>query len=335
MTFVMTRTPYRISFFGGGSDYPTWYLKRGGAVLSTTVNKYCYITVRHLPRIGGNVHRVVWRHVESVDTVHDILHPAVREGLKFLGYDDSIGLEVHYQGDLPARAGMGSSSSFAVGLINALRALRGETPSKSKLLEDAIYLERELLKDNVGSQDQTAAAYGGLNHIVFNTDGSIAVNPLSLEPGVIDRLNEHLLLFFTGRQRTASSVADSVIRGLGNREEQVSRLQRMVDDGVAFLKSGDIESFGNLLHDAWTIKKSISDQVSSEFVDRVYKVARANGVLGGKLLGAGQAGFMCFIVEPAKREQVIKSLSDMGTFVPVKLSDSFSEVVYSLHESSS
>jgi len=329
MTFVITRTPYRISFFGGGSDYPEWYLKHGGAVLSTSINKYVYITARHLPKIGGLVHRVIWRHVETVETVHDILHPAVREGMKFLKFDDSTGLEITYQGDLPARSGMGSSSTFAVGLINALRTVRGEKPDAKDLTADAIHLERNILRDRVGSQDQAAAAYGGLNYIEFGKDDSISVSPIKLSQDHFDNLNKHLLLFFTGRQRTASSVAEAVIKNLGDRTAQVSRMQAMAAEGVGVLQSGDIEAFGKLLHEAWTLKRGISDQVSSEFIDRVYAVARENGAWGGKLLGAGQAGFMCFVVPPERREQVTAKLADIGTFVPFQLGTSGTQVVYS------
>lgn len=329
MTFVITRTPYRISFFGGGSDYPEWYLKHGGAVLSSSINKYVYITARHLPKIGGVVHRVVWRHVETVETLYDILHPAVREGMKYLNFDDSIGFEINYQGDLPARSGMGSSSTFAVGLINALRTVRGETPSVHSLATDAIHLERELLKDRVGSQDQAAAAYGGLNYIEFGTDGAIAVRPVKLAAPLFDKLNRHLLLFFTGRQRTASSVAEAVIRNLDDRKTQVKRMQAMAAEGMGILQTGNLEAFGRLLHEAWMLKRGISDQVSSEFIDRVYALARENGAWGGKLLGAGQAGFMCFVVPPDKQAQVIAKLDDIGTFVPFQLDTSGTQVVYS------
>ena len=329
MTFVITRTPYRISFFGGGSDYPEWYLQHGGAVLSSSINKFVYITARHMPKIMGVAHRIVWRHVETVDTVHDILHPAVREGLKYLHFDDSKGLEIHYQGDLPARSGMGSSSTFAVGLINALRTMRGEKPSAHDLTREAIHLEREILKDRVGSQDQTAAAYGGLNYISFGTDGEITVKPIKLAKPVFDKLNDHLLLFFTGRQRTASNVADAVVRNLADRKTQITRMTAMASEGIGILERGDIESFGRLLHDAWILKRGISDQVSSEFIDRVYAIGRESGAWGGKLLGAGQSGFMCFVVPPDKRAGLINKLEDIGTVVPFRLDTTGSEVVYS------
>lgn len=329
MSLVITRTPYRVSFFGGGSDYPEWYLKHGGAVLSSSIDKYCYITARHMPKIMGVAHRVVWRHVETVDTLHDILHPAVREGLKFLGFDDKIGLEIHYQGDLPARSGVGSSSTFAVGLLNALRNVRGESPTPYSLAQEAIHLERNLLRDGVGSQDQVAAAYGGLNYIEFKSSGEIDVHPVKLPKPIFDKLNSHLLLFFTGRQRTASTVAESVIRNLSKREDSIRRLQAMAKQGIDVLQNADMESFGALLHEAWALKRGISEHVSTSFIDRVYNLARENGAWGGKLLGAGQSGFMCFVVPPEKQEQVIAKLDDIGTFVPFKLDTSGSQVIYS------
>ncbi len=329
MTFVITRTPYRISFFGGGSDYPEWYLKHGGAVLSSSINKFVYITARHMPKIMGVAHRVVWRHVETVDTVHDILHPAVREGLKYLNFDDSKGLEIHYQGDLPARSGMGSSSTFAVGLMLALRTLRGEKPSAAELTREAIHLEREILKDRVGSQDQTAAAYGGLNYITFGTDGAINVKPVKLAKPTFDKLNDHLLLFFTGRQRTASNVAEAVVKNLADRHTQITRMKDMAAEGVGVLERGDIQTFGKLLHEAWTLKRGISDQVSTDFIDRIYAIGRDSGAWGGKLLGAGQSGFMCFVVPPDRRKNLIDKLEDIGAYVPVQLDTTGAEVVYS------
>jgi D-glycero-alpha-D-manno-heptose-7-phosphate kinase len=333
MTFVITRTPYRVSFFGGGSDYPEWYLKHGGAVLSSSIDKYCYITARHMPKFMGLTHRVVWRHVETVETLHDILHPAVREGLKFLGYDDSIGLEIHYQGDLPARSGMGSSSTFAVGLLHALRSVRGEKPGAHSLATEAIHLERNLLKDDVGSQDQMAAAHGGLNYIEFKTNGDIVVNPVNIPKPHFDTLNQHLLLFFTGRQRTASSVAQAVIRNLAERQAQVKRMQAMAKEGLDILQKGDIQAFGTLLDEAWALKRSISSQISTDFIDRIYQTARENGAWGGKLLGAGQSGFMCFVAPPSAHAALISKLNDIGTFVPFKLDVSGTQVVYSANSS--
>jgi D-glycero-alpha-D-manno-heptose-7-phosphate kinase len=334
MTYVLTRTPYRISFFGGGSDYPEWYLKNGGAVLSSTIDKYCYISARELPKIAGTLHRIVWRHVEQVESLHDILHPAVREGMKHLNFTDATGLEIHYQGDLPARSGMGSSSTFAVGFLHALHRLRGEKPSAHSLALEAIHLERNLLKESVGSQDQVAAAHGGLNQIHFKSNGDIDVQPVEIPASTRETLNAHLLLFFTGRERTASKVANAIINNLDDRKDYIQRMQAMVGDGIALLKKGDIENFGKLLHEGWTLKKALSDQVSTSFIDVLYETARRNGAIGGKLLGAGQAGFMCFLVPPQKHDQVVTALGDLGTFVPAKLATAGSEVVYCSAESS-
>lgn len=214
---IITRTPYRLSFFGGGTDYPAWSKVEGGAVLSTTIDKYCYVSVRHLPPFFANRHRVVWSHIETVSTISEILHPAVREGLQALGFDDAKGLEIHHQGDLPARAGMGSSSAFAVAMVQALTALRGQMLDKHDLAKTAIRLEQEILRENVGSQDQIAVAYGGLNVIRFHRDGDFSVDPITVAPSRIDELKSRLMLFYTGTSRLSSEIAAEVIANLTSR----------------------------------------------------------------------------------------------------------------------
>ena len=324
----MTRTPYRVSFFGGGSDYPEWYLKHGGCVLSTSIDKYVYISVRHIPKILQTTHRVVWRYVENVESLDDILHPAVREGLRMLDFDDEIGLEITYQGDLPARSGIGSSSTFAVGLLNALYGLQGKTRSAIDCTFDAIRLEREILKDNVGSQDQTAAAFGGLNFIQFNTDGSIDVKPVQMERQHIDDLNSHLLLFFTGKQRTSSNVAKSVIENLEKKADQIRQLQSMAKDGIAVLEKGQWQEFGRMLDEAWSVKRGLAQDVATNLVDRVYNQAKDEGAWGGKLLGAGNGGFMLFIAPPDSHQSIKQTLNDYGIFVDVALGKSGSQIVF-------
>ena len=306
---IIARAPYRLSFFGGGSDYPAWYRTEGGAVLSTTIDKYCYLTVRHLPPFFTTKHRVVWSHVETVSTVAEILHPTVREGMRFLDFDDSVGLEIHHQGDLPARAGMGSSSSFAVGLVQALTAFRGQMIGKQELARKAIELEQERMGDNVGSQDQVAAAYGGLNRIEFQRGGEIIVDPVTVAPTRIADLQERLLLFYTGTSRLASEVAADVVANLSERKAVVQRMCAMVDEGVQILASdGDIDAFGALLHEAWSLKRQLSPRVASLVVEDVYQKAMKHGALGGKLLGAGGSGFMVFFVPPRRREAVLRAL---------------------------
>ncbi len=306
---LTSRTPFRISFFGGGTDYPAWYLKEDGAVLSTTIDKYCYLNCRFLPPYFNVKHRIVWSHIETVNSISEILHPAVREGLRFMGFDDSRGLEIHHMGDLPARSGMGSSSAFAVGLINVLMNLQGKQLDKKDLAAKAIELERDILKENVGSQDQVAAAYGGFNLIRFNRDGSFHVQPAIVSKERLTQLESRLMLFYTGMNRMASEIASSVIENIPNRRQSFLSMQGMVEKGCSLLSgSADLDEFGRLLHESWLVKKSLSVAISNDRIDHIYQRAIEHGALGGKLLGAGGTGFMIFYVPPHKQEAVRKAL---------------------------
>ena len=328
MSLIISRTPFRMSFFGGGTDYPEWYMENGGAVLSTTIDKYCYISCRYMQPFLNIKHRVVWRHVESVITVADILHPAVREGLRYLGFDDSNGLEIHYQGDLPARAGMGSSSAFAVGLIRALTALRGQMISKHDLALKAIELERDKMGDNVGSQDQVAVAYGGLNVIQFKKNGEILVEPVTITPSKLLELQSKLLLFYTGTGRSASKVAADVVANMGKNENILSEMYSNVTKAVSILSGeSNIDEFGNLLHANWMLKRRQSKMVSNLTIDHIYETALKHGAIGGKLLGAGSSGFMVFYVPEEKQADVISSLSDY-LHVPFKFDTEGSTLIH-------
>jgi D-glycero-alpha-D-manno-heptose-7-phosphate kinase len=308
---IISRTPYRLSFFGGGTDYPAWYREEGGAVLSTTIDKYCYLSVRVLPPFFELKHRVVWSHIESVWSIAEILHPAVREGLRFMGFDDAEGLEIHHQGDLPARAGMGSSSAFAVGLIRALTGLRGETIDTHALALRAIALEQDVLREHDGSQDQVASAYGGLNRIEFRPDGGITVEPVRLAPARLAALQAHLLLFYTGSSRLGSDVAADVVANLPARRGPLRALRAMVDQALEILTGpGDLGAFGRLLHESWLLKRELSPLVTRPETDATYERALAAGALGGKLLGAGGTGFMAFFVPPPRQRDVIRALAD-------------------------
>jgi D-glycero-alpha-D-manno-heptose-7-phosphate kinase len=325
---IIARTPFRLSFFGGGTDYPTWYRTEGGAVLSTTIDKYCYLSLRHLPPFFATKHRVVWSHVETVSTVAEILHPAVREGLRMLGFDDEVGLEIHHQGDLPARAGMGSSSAFAVGLIQALAAFRGQMIGKHELALQAITLEQDRLGENVGSQDQVAAAYGGLNRIAFLAGGEIRVDPVTVAPTRVQELQRRLLLLYTGTSRFASEVAADVVANLHAKREALLRMRAMVDEAVAILSSGDdLDAFGALLDEGWALKRQLSARVASDVVEEVYRKALKQGSLGGKLLGAGGSGFMLFYVPPRRREAVLRALSAY-LHVPFCFESEGSRIIY-------
>lgn len=325
---IITRTPYRVSFLGGGTDYPAWYRKHGGAVLSTTIDKYCYVSAKWLSPFYGIKHRVVWSYVETVNTIGEILHPCVREALPFLGFDDSKGLEIHHQGDLPARAGMGSSSSFAVGLINALYALKGWKATKLFLAEKAIELEQNVLQEYVGSQDQVAAAFGGFNHIQFHEDDTFTVTPVVASKDTLRMLNERLMLFYTGSTRVASTVAKSITTDMEAKANTLHAMREMVDLGGRGLELSNLDWFGELLNDSWWLKCQQSPLVSNERIDGIYSRAMQAGALGGKLLGAGKAGFMIFYVPEDYQARVKEALHPL-LHVPFKFEIEGSKVVYS------
>jgi len=304
---IISRTPFRISFFGGGTDYPIWYKHNGGAVLSTTIDKYCYITCRYLPPFFEHKHRIVYSKVETVKYVREIQHPVVRALLKFLHIND--GIEIHHDGDLPARTGLGSSSSFSVGLLHSLYALKEIMPTKHRLAQEAIYIEREVLKENVGSQDQVAVAYGGFNKIVFNRDGKFNIEPVILRKERLDQLQKHLMLYFTGFSRIASHVAKEQIRNTPKKRKELELMYRMVDEAKDILcNSRDIVDFGKLLHESWQLKRSITDKISTSEIDEIYERARRSGATGGKLLGAGGGGFMLLFVKPELQDKMRKKL---------------------------
>ena len=304
---IVSRTPFRISFFGGGTDYPAWYRRHGGRVLATTIDKYCYLTCRHLPPFFEHKYRVVYSNIDICRTIEEIRHPAARAVIKHLNIHR--GLEIHHDGDLPARSGMGSSSAFTVGLLHALYVLQGEMPDKHRLVTEGIHVEQQLLKETVGSQDQVMAAYGGFNHVVFRQDGSVEVHPVVLPPPRLADLFGHLMLFYTGIKRTASDVADSYVKDIDGKESQLRAMASLVDAALAILGTGEpLNSFGHLLHESWSLKRSLSSAVTNPQVNDIYEQAREAGALGGKLTGAGGGGFMLLFVEPAKRAQISVAL---------------------------
>jgi D-glycero-alpha-D-manno-heptose-7-phosphate kinase len=249
---IISRTPFRLSFFGGGTDYPSWYLKHGGSVLATSINKYCYITCRYLPPFFEHRFRVVYSKIEDVQSFEQIQHPAVRETIRFVQLER--GLEIHHDGDLPARSGMGSSSSFTVGLLNALYALMGVMPSKNQLAKESIHIEQNLIKETVGSQDQVTAAYGGMNHILFNPNGDISVRPVTIPQERLEELTSHLMLFYTGIMRTASDVAKTYLEDLESKSQDLSAMKDMVEEAISILCGHRcICHFGELLHQSWML----------------------------------------------------------------------------------
>jgi D-glycero-alpha-D-manno-heptose-7-phosphate kinase len=325
---VVCRAPFRVSFFGGGSDYPAWFHEEPGAVLSTAIDKYIYITCRYLPPFLGTKHRVVWRHVEQVDSIAEILHPAVREGLRFLEFDDRLGIELHYQGDLPSRTGMGSSSTFAVTMLLALVTLRGIDADHRKLAQMAIELEQVRMREVVGSQDQVAAAFGGLNIINFHRDGSFDVNPLGLSAEREDAFVSRLMLFFPGKSRFAADVAGTLTPILRQRSNSLRRMVAMVTEGAEILRAGDLDDFGNLLHETWELKRGLNELVSSPEIDELYERARGAGALGGKLLGAGGTGFLLFYVPPELQPMVKAALTPHCIHVPFALDHEGARIIY-------
>lgn len=323
---IISRTPFRISLFGGGTDYPDWYRKHGGAVLATTIDKYCYITCRYLPPFFEHRICLVYSKIEYCERIDQIAHPAVREVLKYL--DVQRGVEIHHDGDLPARSGMGSSSSFTVGLLHALYALKGQMVSKQQLAMESIHVEQDLLKETVGSQDQALAAYGGFNHITFLPNGEISVRPVTLGSERIAELNSHLMLFYTGIKRTASDIAGSYVNGIEERRRQLRMMKELVDESLTILSGGrDLTGIGELLHEAWQAKRSLSARVSNSEVDEIYGAARAAGAVGGKLIGAGGGGFVLFFVPPSRQQEVRERLRAL-LYVPFKFEYGGSQIIF-------
>ncbi len=327
---IISRTPYRISFFGGGTDYPGWYLKHGGAVLATAIDKYCYITCRYLPPFFEHKSRFVYSKIENVSSIDEIQHPAIRETLRFL--DITRGIEIHHDGDLPARSGMGSSSSFTVGLLNSLYALKGIMPSKHQLLTESLHIEQNMIKETVGSQDQTLAAYGGFNHVNFMQNGEVSVRPVIMGAEAMHHFNDHLMLFYTGIKRTAADVADSYVPNIEDKKRQLRIMKDLVEEALSVLgKGGNFNEFGTLLHEAWQAKRSLSARVSNSQVDEMYEAALSAGALGGKITGAGGGGFMLLFVPPERQQKVRDALKGQ-IHVPFRIDNTGSQIIYFQHE---
>lgn len=323
---IISRTPFRLSFFGGGTDYPGWFKEHGGAVLATSINKYCYLTCRWLPPFFKHSTRVVYSKIENVINVADIMHPAAREILRFLKIER--GVEIHHVGDLPARSGIGSSSAFTVGLLHALYALQGVMPNKHRLATEGIQMEQDILKETVGCQDQVMTAYGGLNHVVFMPNGEFSVRPITLSARRTEDLNDHMMLFYTGIERTASVVASSYVPNIADKKRQLRIISDLVNESISVLNSGaDLKGFGELMHEAWMAKRSMSANISNSAVDDMYNAARDAGAVGGKLTGAGGGGFLMLCVPPDRRKNVRGALSNL-IHVPFKFEFAGSQIIF-------
>ena len=308
---IISKTPFRISFFGGGTDYPEWYHENGGSVLATTIDKYCYISCRHLPPFFEHKHRIVYSKIESVKTTEEIQHPVVRAVLSNLSITD--GLEIHHDADLPARSGLGSSSSFTVGLINVLNALKGLQISKQDLAKQATYIEQEVLKETVGSQDQVLAAFGGFNRIDFHPDDSFNISPVIINKDLVEQLQSHMLLFFTGLSRFSSDIARDKVSNFTNRFQELTQIKEMVDEGMSILQSPStpIMDLGKLMHESWKLKRSLSVKVSTPKIDEIYEAGIKAGAIGGKILGAGGGGFILFFAAPENHNKIRERLKNL------------------------
>lgn len=323
---IICRTPYRISFFGGGTDYPAWYREHGGAVLGTSIDKYCYLNCRYYPPFFEHRYRIIWSYLEQVKTIDEILHPVIPKALEI--HDVGDGLEIHHLGDLPARSGMGSSSAFVVGLLHVLHALKGEMLSKEELLKECITFEQDILKENVGSQDQTLTVYGGFNRIDFAQSGAINVSPVTVSATRLEALNNHLMLFYTGVSRTASKIAGNQVHAITSKHAVLHQLRAMVDEGISLLcGKNDIAEFGTLLDESWQLKRSLDQSISLPICDEIYRVAKSAGARGGKLLGAGGGGFMLLFVEPGLQQAVRQALSRL-VYVPFQFEKLGSQIIH-------
>jgi len=327
---IISRTPFRVSFFGGGTDYPTWFDDHKGAVIATTIDKYCYITCRYLPPFFDHKSRIIYSKMEHVQNYEEIQHPAVREVLKFLKISE--GIEIHHDGDLPARTGLGSSSSFTVGLLNGLYALKGIMPSKERLAKEAIYVEQDLCKENVGCQDQTLAAYGGFNFIEFGGREHLRVRTITVTPEKIKELQSHLMMFFTGFSRNASEIAGHQIKNIPKKNKEIKTMYQMTIEALGILNGGKIMDFGKLLHESWLLKRSLSEKISTPTIDEIYNLARKNGALGGKLLGAGGGGFV-LIFAPVEKQKAIRKKLKTLLEIPFKFEYLGSQIIFYQPES--
>ena len=322
---VITQTPFRMSFFGGGTDFPGFYREHGGAVLSATFDKYCYCSVRHLPRFFDYTDELIYSKVERVTSVDDIQHPAIRNCMKMM---DMHEIRLTYDADLPARTGLGTSSSFAVGMINAFNALKGKYTDKRTLSDMAIHLERVLCDEAGGVQDQIAAAYGGLNRIDFDENG-YEVKPVIISRERRDALNDRLMLFFTGFSRFSADIQKNTGKSMADKTAQLLEMKKLVDDAESILtdRHMSLDGFGELLHYTWQLKRGISSGISTNTIDEMYERGIKAGALGGKLLGAGGGGFLLFYVPEGREHDVMSALSDL-LYIPFRFEFSGSQIIH-------
>ncbi|MGI6348325.1 MAG: kinase [Eubacteriales bacterium] len=325
---LITKTPFRMSFLGGGTDYRPFFEKYGGSVISSTFDKYCYVTIRHQPPFFDCKNHIVYTRMERTNTVDEIEHPLVRNAMKFLDMHD---LRVVYDADLPARSGLGSSSSFAVGLLNGFYALKGKYIDKNRLAAEAIYLERVLCAESGGWQDQIAVAYGGFNRIDFH-ENSFSVKPLIISKEKKQLLNDHLMLFFTGFSRVSAEIAESQMKTTQDKAVELREMLDLVDEGEKVLTNKiDICEFGRLLDHTWKLKRGLTNKITTDSIDDIYNKAMKAGALGGKLMGAGGGGFMMIFAEPERQAAIKKQLNNL-LYVPFSLENEGAQILYYMPE---
>lgn len=327
---IITKTPFRMSFFGGGTDIPNYFNQNRGAVISTTFDKYVYVTVRHLPRFFDYTTEVIYAKTERVTKINDIEHPMIRNAMKMMGMNE---LHIAYDADLPARTGLGTSSTFAVGLLNAFYKMKNKDANKRELADDAIYLERTLCDEAGGWQDQIAASFGGLNRIDFK-DNEYIVTPIKISKIRKNNLNENLMLFFTGFTRFSADIQKSTTASLEEKKKQLEEMLKLVDQAQIILEDDniDLDEFGRLLDKTWKLKRQTGSEITTGSIDELYEKGIKAGALGGKLLGAGGGGFLLFYVQKDKQDSVRKVLSNLME-VPFKFENQGTQIIhYSLEE---
>lgn len=322
---IITKTPFRMSFFGGGTDMECFFREYGGSVISSTFDKYCYVNVRHLPRFFDWSTELTYSQIEKVSNVEDINHPAIRNAMKML---DMHEIRLTYEADLPARSGLGTSSSFAVGMLNAFYALKGKYADKKKLADEAIYLERVLCQETGGWQDQIAASFGGFNRINFNADG-YEVLPIIISPRRKKQLNKNLLMFFTGFTRFSSDVQKANAVNKIDKTAQLKEMLSLADDAEKVLtdERSNLDEFGRLLDHTWKLKRQTGTAVSTNSIDELYAKGIAAGALGGKLLGAGGGGFLVFYAQPERQDSVRRAMRDL-MHIPFEFEEGGTRVIY-------
>jgi len=333
---IISRAPFRISFFGGGTDYPEYFQQYGGATISTTIDKYCYINIRTLPPFFNYKYRFRYFKREETNSIDSIKHQSIKHCLKFLEFEkNKLGLEVVHNADLPALSGLGSSSTFTVAFLHALYAYKNQLITKKKLMQDAIHVERNLIGEKVGNQDQTAAAFGGLNYVEYGLNGNINVQNIFLSLNEIKKFKNNSVLLFSGLQRKANNISKDQINNIKNNKslkslEAINKLTQQAMREIFLSKTIDYKNFGLALTEQWELKKSLSKKISNEYIDSIFSLAKKSGAYGGKLLGAGAGGFILFLVPENKKKNFLKKISKL-LYVPFRLENSGSQIIFYSH----